>query len=546
MTSVVRVVSPPAIEGGSAAPLVASFFKDTAGSLLEKLVRPAGLVPAAALVLLNLAFVYPTARDAQQGWAGSFESLSSGWKVAAVTAVVLAVGLMLQGAGVAVMMVLEGAAWQDTPFGQFLTRRQRAKLDRERDALRAAAGHEQTGRAWRIERRFGVEADPKTPTEDEDVAPTALGNVLKAVKHTIAERYGIDPVPLLRHMHATAKSDTSSALSALDDERANLELYANLAAVVSFFALECLAFFGKRGSWGAALLGSSALLAAYGVYQVTVAKARSWSDAVGVLFDLHRGELHDTLKLRKTDGFDDEHALWRQASRFYRPPGEPIGADLFDEQPDPPTASVTVDGDVEATLVQATLVERRDGTLAAAAPLTCVSYRILVARTHEAGLTAASEILVADPRIAGIEAPPEPLHDAGAAAVVVDDGASVALCWRFRRLRRGDSMLLAYTLPVWVLEAEPADAGIGFVRLGEGGRFRIACDPARNATAALTARYLGAGDFTPPVLSVAGVPQRGAVPVSGGRPERAFVWEQIPFAGGLVTLELQDAGGGAE
>jgi hypothetical protein len=525
--------------------LVADFFKGTADTLLEKLVKPAGLLPAAVFVLLNLAFVYPTARDEQLAWATNFKNLSGGWQAATIAGLTLALGLVLQGASVGVMMVLEGTAWQDTPLGEWLTKRQIKKLANERDALRHAKDDRQRAdRAWQIERRFGVEADPAPDAEPDDIAPTLLGNALKALQHTIYERYGIDLVPLLGHMHGTAAVKDSPALAAVDDEREGLELFANLAAVLSLFALECLAFYGKRGHWGSALLGALALPAAYGAYQVAVAKARAWSDAVGALFDLHRDDLRAQLKLRDADDADDDHELWEKASRFLRPPGEPIAAELFDEEPIAPTAVVTVEGDLEVSLVQATPIEPRGGAIGESTPLTCISYRILVARTQKAAYVADSEILVTDPRVGIIDTPPTPLHDVRAEAAVIDDGASASLCWRFERLRRGDSLLLAYTLPIWVLavDSQGADAGkaaapatVTFSRLQEGHRFRIKCDPFRKGVAyTITARYLGDGDFAPPVLST------GGTPVEGRRFERGLDWSGISFGpgDGVVTIDL--------
>lgn len=532
---------------------VADFLKGTVTSAFEKLVKPAGLVPATALVLLNLAFIYPTARADELGWAVSFSKLASGWQLVVLVALILAIGLLLQGAAVAVISVLQGYAWRDTPLGRYLESRQRAKLVGLRRELANADEREKQTLAWTIERRFGVEAE--TPNVGEALDPTALGNALRALQHTVDERYGIDIVTLLGHMETAKEVKESPALARVKEERDGLDLFANLAAVLSFFALECLAFFGEREDWNDALVGALALPVAYAAYHVAVAKTRSWADAVAALFDLHRGELRSQLELRKPTSVKEELELWEQASLFFRPPNAKNRERLFFEAQPPPTAKLSVAGDLVASLEQAKIVEQRGGEIVGWTPLESISYRILVGRTSEAASGAGSEVLVDDPRIAVIDA--EPASD-GATAVILDDGASVAVRWGIDGLGRGSSRVLAYGLSRWAIRVEPMEeesplgvAGalidvvvgavspapaIVFARV-QDRHFRLAASgPVEDQLHSITVRYLGAPGFTPPRLTQAGE----TMPAQIG--QRSAHWAGISFAetAGAITLELPE------
>jgi RHS repeat-associated protein len=164
---------------------VADFLKGTVTSAFEKLVKPAGLVPATALVLLNLAFIYPTAKADELGWAVSYSKLASGWQLVVLTALILAIGLLLQGAAVAVISVLQGYAWRNTPLGRYLESRQRAKLVELRRKL-ANAQATYPGQAAISyahdddERLLSVTSDAQTTTYGYDEAANLRTTTLPA------------------------------------------------------------------------------------------------------------------------------------------------------------------------------------------------------------------------------------------------------------------------------------------------------------------------------------------------------------------------------
>jgi hypothetical protein len=305
------------------------------------------------------------------------------------------------------------------------------------------------------------------------------------------------------------------------EERLGLDLFANLAAVLSFFALEGLAFYGSRLRWESALLSALALPLAYAAYQVAVVKTRSWGDAVETLFDLHRADLKSQLKLRKTTDADDEKQLWEKASRFFRPPSGVLAGEIFDPTLPPGAANITSGGDITVIKIDDTVFEPDEvavtpvpasetgGPIKATAVFRSLSYGFAVSRSAKAVQATESQFSVSDPRVSAIDEIPQPSSDIeGAAAHVLSNRLSPLVVWNISKLARGGSIILAYSLPLWLIEISPA-ANAKFIRI-DTARFRLIASDSTSQGHSLIATYLGS-NFRLPRLTRGGEMIKGVV-----------------------------------
>jgi len=411
--------------------------------------QPAGLVPAAIFALLNLAFLYPAAARDKVGVALLFAGLDGTWQAIVVATVILSVGYLLLNAANSIIETMTGQSWRGSPLHAALRNWQL----RRRTRLEAADEESnRTAHRFMMATRF--------PPVANYVQPTRFGNAIAASQHLILGRYGIELAALWSPMEATEKIKDAPALKVAKDEKATLDLLANLIFVLVLFALEGLIYYSARGRFSSALLASLTIPLAYVAYRVAVTRARAWGDALAVVYDLHRGELQKALGLRASKGLADERKMWSAASHFYLAGGERTPApDLYEA---PPTAKPTVTAapSLKVDLVSTAVVPPTEH------PgyrwyLQAFSYLFVVSRPAEQKVFADADFIVEDRRVGAIEAVPAKLEDDHliAEAEKVKDSTGVRLIWHVRGLNPGRSFVLAYELPTWILEA-PAGAEV--------------------------------------------------------------------------------------
>jgi hypothetical protein len=434
-------------------PAIAAFIKGTVSESLTKLLQPAGLVPATFFVLMNLAFVYPSALDEKVRVAKTFSKLDPVWQTTTVAVLILAIGYLLLNSANTITETLSGENWRGSPLYGPLTfwqSRRRNRLLRRRD--NASEDENRTELSWRLAVHF-------PPSESSHyLAPTQLGNVLAATQYTLSNRYGIDLASLWGPLEATSTVKDAPALAAVKDEKSTLDLLANIIFILILFTFEGLVFFGLRGRWDAVLLSLLALPVAYLAYRVAVRAARTWGDSVIVAFDLHRGDLRKALGLREPAGSADERKLWDEATAFYLPGAEDADASgIFDATP--PSLSVSAPATLKVTPVSSSVVDTDGKPDGGRIVLRQIDYVLLVARAGEPSRFADADVVVSDPRVVELaEADmPQPVRHGLAAAKVraQEYHGGLRLIWEVSRLERGASLTLDYKLPLWKLEVTP-------------------------------------------------------------------------------------------
>jgi hypothetical protein len=531
-------------------PVIAEFLKGTVSESLTKLVQPAGLVPATFFALLNLAFIYPAAHADQIGLANTFAGLDETWQVVVVAALILAIGYLLLNSANAIIEILSGDSWRGAGLSWLLRRwqlKRHQRLQARCDNPRLTDNR--TALAWRLATEFPIGADTA-----RYIQPTRLGNVLGATQHTIWERYGLDMVALWSHMESAKGAKDTPALAVAKDEKATLDLLANLIFILVAFAIEGLVFFSLRDRFGDALLALLALLPAYVAYRVATSSARSWGSAIGVVFDLHRDELRKELGLREKSGVDDERKLWRQARRFYLPgQPSPLSAGLFEKVADL-KATVTAAPALKVDQVAIEIVglvedalewkvgEKEQVKDPKARILRSVEYVFVVSRVGEAERWADADVIVDDPRLERIGFRPANIREGAIGATAHDRSVGHSrLQWRVSGLKTGASLLVVYRLPLWRL-ALTTNAAFPTIT-AEPDRFTLAFDKAgrgKQVTVALTS--YAAPPLAQPKLRSAGE----EVPFPYDHPARTFTAKTtVPQGGQPLSLTLPSIGGGA-
>ena len=274
-------------------PGLAEFLKGTVNESLTKLLQPAGVVPAALLVLWNLGFVLPRAKKEELGFAETYYGLADAWQVVVGAVLILVLGYLLLGASGAVIDTLSGRTWRTSGIGSLLgliRRRRRAELARRVKAVEADEKAERVdiergdSLRWRLRTRFAPET--------ELPAPTALGDVLIASDHGIRQRYGVSVAALWEPLRAVVDKDDPAVVAAAES-KSTLDVMGNLTFAIVLILVEGVVVFTMFDDAGAVLLSLVAIPFAYVAYRVTIAKAISWCDAVDTVVALHAAKLFE-------------------------------------------------------------------------------------------------------------------------------------------------------------------------------------------------------------------------------------------------------------
>jgi hypothetical protein len=457
------------------APL-AELLRSTITGTFEKLIQPAGLVPAAVLVLFNLGFIVPAAKDAGIDAATAYTDLSETWRAVVAATAILLSGLVFLSAAQTIIGFYSGYGWRLTLVSAWLLTRERRRAKR----FATSTVFDPATKRWELERRFDVNAaalldSPDNPVLLENVQPTALGNVLRAVQRTVSRRHGFDLTVLANHIDATKEMKDSRAAAALQEERVSLDLFCNLAFALALFGIEATVFFSLRQSWSDALSAAAALGASYLAYRIAVGRARSWADALEALVDLHADDLATQLKLRTPQDAADRNELWTRASRFYRPGEREDPHAIFD----PPDQHLQVIG-LNLEITQKDELVEPDERTGSSFALRALSYTFVLSRPEDGP----ASLVLRDARLAAhaiLESTPQPQR--------IEGPAGSSYVWEFAAEQR-PAGALAVSAALWTVRANN-NITLRVARL-EPGYFRITSERDLNALTleAMTARPL--------------------------------------------------------
>lgn len=402
------------------------------------MLQPAGLIPGAVLVLLNLAFVYPEAVARKVGFVTEFAGLGGGWQIVVIASLILIIGYLLLSGSSFVLDTLSGRTWSGSVFELA----SRAVRDERRERLserirRGEFGTEAPERAmWRKRTRYAPDG--------VDSSPTALGDVLLAASANVEARYGMRLAALWEPLRAVVDPEKPAA-EAVADEKSSLDLMANLTFVFSLFAFEAAVLYSIWDRDESVLLSLLGLLVAYVSLRITVTKAVSWCDSIDTVIALYRDDLLKELGARQAVDAEDQKRLLAGLSNFML--FAESGATLFKAESPEPT--LLCSANVTAELDSAVVCSPADG---AAAPeqRESIQYVLVATRKADGWTPVSAQIVLADYRLPRIREAPT-ASGGHTAEVVKADGrsASDALLWHLSEIKRSDAVTLVFTLDVW-------------------------------------------------------------------------------------------------
>jgi hypothetical protein len=455
-------------------PAVSELFKTSFDESFKKLLQPAGLVPGALFVLLNLGAIYPALSERKVGAITAFDALTDPWKLVVVLVVILLTGYLVLAFSASTARLATGELWRRSPLWTLLQEREVIA----RAAVAAKADDAARTQAERDEHRY--ELSVRYPAPDF-VGPTRLGNIFAAVADALWNGYRIDLTATWSQMRSVLKADPAreKALTEIDAAKTDLDTLLNVAIVLALFALEGLILFVALANPSFGTWAASALLVSYGSYRAACVRALAWGDGIQAAYDLFRGELRKALGVREAKTVSDQRAVWEEVSRSLLW-DDPI--DAIYTEPKPEAIDLVGSDSLRIKDLSSPPTSRFiDESPTSVGRRWWVDYRFLItARRRLAGSnpdTARSYLQVRDPRLPGrLPEPIGPLYPAppgvsvsAVASVQPNSLAPEPTVWAISGLRLGQAVLLAYRHE-WELRVSAQVAG---QPLGQGAVLTI-------------------------------------------------------------------------
>ncbi len=233
-------------------------------------------------------------------------------------------GLVLVALNAAIIQAYERgffiSRWLERRHRERHLERYTALLERRQDLARAATREERQTAIAKLEaahlateRKHGAGRElPHTP---EQVAPTALGNVLAAMEEYPYERYGMDAAIYWPRLAAVIPESYKTLVA---DLKTTFDFWLNLSLLAGLGGLLALGVGGGSGEPVPVVAGIVALFASHGLYRLAVGAARSFGELVASCFDLFRRALLEQCGLPQPQSLADEQRSWQMLASFIR------------------------------------------------------------------------------------------------------------------------------------------------------------------------------------------------------------------------------------
>jgi hypothetical protein len=259
----------------------------------------AWILPSGLMVGLFWVLVYPQMRFHYP----PFDSLDPSHKVFVWAVGAVTLGLLFNALSTPMYRFLEGYSWPQGCQKRGVSR-QRAK----RAELKSALG----GEGW--EKGLQDERLARFPCLDSEIAPTRLGNALRAFEIYGATRFGLDSQVMWTELCSVVPPYLQTEL---DRSRANVDFFVALIYLsTGFGAVTVMAAFD--GTVRPALLGIGfgAFVSTLAWYQMAIVSTSYWSKTVQALVNLGRIKLANEMGLVIPDGIDEEREMWWSLTSF--------------------------------------------------------------------------------------------------------------------------------------------------------------------------------------------------------------------------------------
>jgi hypothetical protein len=228
------------------------------------------------------------------------------------------IALVLSASDTPIYRLLEGYSWPSRlqDWGA-------ARQKQRRDELKKELGNTTPG--WRQD--LWAERLERFPTS-EDLAPTALGNSLRAFETYGLDHYNMNTQLLWAELYSSVTDDLRAEY---ERSRAAVDFFVALLYLSGLFGLVAL-ISGLGTAQFRLLIASAIAFALMPVsYRLATADTSYWARTTRAMVDMGRRELAARLNLRIPDTTEEERRMWGVVNAFVYYPYEEAGGKALDE-----------------------------------------------------------------------------------------------------------------------------------------------------------------------------------------------------------------------
>lgn len=231
----------------------------------------------------------------------------------------ITIGLALSTMSTPLYRILEGyalwpAAWQDKRIKRHRSRRKNLHGAVTKDKNNPGSSA--------VMNALALEKFNRYPDNDDQVAPTMLGNAIRRFEYYSLDRYQLDSQVCWYQLRAAVPESVSKEV---DNARAGADFFVCTLYMLMLLALSAVcAMFATSPEWFR--LGIAAALGGAGVvgsYHAAVQATDAWSASVKAMVDVGRIPLADALGLQIPAKLSEERDMWRRVGWLlgfeYRP-----------------------------------------------------------------------------------------------------------------------------------------------------------------------------------------------------------------------------------
>jgi hypothetical protein len=273
-------------------------------------VLPSAIMASAFSVVVFPAIDHLPVARVLAGMSGTSQAL-----VMAFAAVTL--GLILNAIDTPLYRLLEGYTWP-----RALQQRGVARQDHRKTRLQHRVADIEHG--WR--RDLYAERLERYP--ESDLAPTSLGNALRAFENYALDRYNLNSQLLWAHLYSAITDDLRAEY---ERSRAAVDFFVAMFYMSGLFASLALVASLGTGRYELLIGTGTALALMPPLYSLAAQSTSYWGRTTRAMVDLGRRDLANRLGLRLPDTTADERRMWEVVSAFVYYSYEEPGGEALDE-----------------------------------------------------------------------------------------------------------------------------------------------------------------------------------------------------------------------
>jgi hypothetical protein len=246
--------------------------------------------------------------------------LAAGTRTLTLAASAITLAVVLSALQTPLYRLLEGYSWP-----RWLQESRQSKQLDEKRRLKEAADDKKG-----LDRSLLLERYRRYPVDDDQVAPTRLGNAIRAFETYAYNRFRLDSQSLWYELTAAVADHVRATV---DNARAAVDFFVGLLYLFLLLGIVSVsaALFGQQDVVKLAAVGTAALCLTPVWYHLAVTATDEWSASVQALVNVGRKPLAEALGLELPAKLAKERHMWRVVNEFVKRPFDPGIMKLLDE-----------------------------------------------------------------------------------------------------------------------------------------------------------------------------------------------------------------------